>query len=162
MHTTAIQMLQLWTDGRRNLKLQKINGATLKEEHTIIDTIIMGDGETNHTGMYLAYRKRFLDYHESGLSAIFINLKKLFPCAKSALPICGRFTREEDGFLKGRSLLETCDLGNHIKIFSQLEHIPTYGIAFEGCKVLDGQNGCLPIWFHTAITCFLPQSCLFI
>uniref|UniRef100_A0A1X7TSS4 Uncharacterized protein n=1 Tax=Amphimedon queenslandica TaxID=400682 RepID=A0A1X7TSS4_AMPQE len=50
-----------------------------------------------------------------GLETIFLSLKKLFSCSKSACPICGRFTFEEDGFLKGKALFEAADFGNTSK-----------------------------------------------
>ena len=111
------QIFHLWTDGSRNLKIQKLNGGTLNSEKKVLETLGLGNGNSAKTGSYLAYRPRFKAYHKTGLGAIFLNLKKLFPCSKSARPICGRFTFEEDGFLKGKALIEAADSGGDLKVF---------------------------------------------
>ncbi|XP_019861195.1 PREDICTED: uncharacterized protein LOC109589553 [Amphimedon queenslandica] len=143
---------------RKKLKLSKVNGGTLSSS-TFIEQINIGNGHYTRKGSYLAYQPKYLDGHKSGLAGIFLNLEKLFPCiaGSSIIPACGRFTSEEDGFLRGRSILQTGDMGNHIRIFGN--SIATYGMAISGCRVLNGKNGCLPPWFHTRITCLLPRSC---
>ena len=151
------QIFQLWTDESRNLKIQKLNGGTLNSENKVLETLALGNGNAAKTGSYLAYRPRFKAFHQTGLGAIFLNLKKLFPCSKSARPICSRFTFEEDGFLQGKALLEAADSGNNMNVFGKTTN--TYGIAIQGCPVLNGANGCLPAWYQMTIVCYLPRSC---
>lgn len=155
---TVIKILNL--DFVHNkLKLRKVNGGNLSSS-TFIEQINIGHGHYAKKGSYLAYQPKYLDDHKSGLAGIFLNLEKLFPCiagSKSIVPVCGRFAYEEDGFLQGRSILQTGDMGNHIQVFGS--SIATYGMAISGCHVLNGKNGCLQSWFHTRITCLLPRSC---
>lgn len=152
------QIFHLWTTGSRSLSIQKINGGTLNQEGKILESIPLGSGTNAKTGAYLAYRPKFEAYHKTGLGAIFLNLEKLFPCAKSARPVCSRATYEEDGFLKGKALIEAADDGNNLKVFGS--NINTYGIAFQGCPILNGKNGCLPPWYQVTIVCYLPRSCI--
>ncbi|XP_019861138.1 PREDICTED: uncharacterized protein LOC109589481 [Amphimedon queenslandica] len=154
----VIKVLNLEFVSGMKLKLSKVNGGTLSSS-TVIEQISIGNGYYTRKGSYLAYQPRYSDYHSSGLAGIFLNLEKLFPCIarSSVIPVCGRFTYEEDGFLQGKSVLQTSDLGNHIKVFGS--SIATYGMAISGCRVLNGKNGCLPLWFQTRITCLLPRSC---
>ena len=153
----VIQLLYLWTDGSRVLKIKKMNGGTLRQENKLLQSINMGNGRASKTGRYIAYRPRFSGHHHSRLGAIFVNLNRLFPCARSTQVLCRRFTIEEDGFLKGRSVIEAADFGNNFRAFGN--NVDTYGIAFQGCPYLNGVNGCLPSWFHTTIACLLPRSC---
>ncbi|XP_019853127.1 PREDICTED: uncharacterized protein LOC109582697 [Amphimedon queenslandica] len=153
----VIQLLYLWTDGSRVLKIKKVNGGTLRTSGRLLQRMYMGNGRRSKTGRYLAYRPRFRGYHYTRLGAIFVNLNRLFPCARSTRISCRRFTIEEDGFLKGKAIIEAADLGNHFRVFGR--HVDTYGLAFQGCCYLNGANGCLPRWFHTTIACLLPRSC---
>ncbi|XP_019853143.1 PREDICTED: uncharacterized protein LOC109582705 [Amphimedon queenslandica] len=153
----VIQLLYLWTDQSRVLKIKKMNGGTLREGNKLLQRIYIGNGRRSKTGPYMAYRPKFRGYHSTRLGAIFVNLNRLFPCARSTRVSCRRFTIEEDGFLKGKAIIEAADLGNHFRAFGT--NVDTYGIAFQGCRYLNGANGCLPKWFHTTIACLLPRSC---
>ena len=108
----------------------------------------------------LAYRPNFVDYHQSGLAGVFLNLEKLFPCASmdDKYPLCSTFTFEEDGFRDGKAIIETEDIGNNFRVFSSTENIKTYGFAFQGCGQLNGLNGCMPVYFDMAITCQLSRK----
>ena len=152
----VIQLLYLWTENSRALRIKKMNGGTLRTGR-LLQKMYIGNGKRSKTGRYLAYRPKFRGYHHTRLGAIFVNLNRLFPCAKSARVPCRRFTNEEDGFLKGRAIIEAADAGNNFRAFGK--HVDTYGIAFQGCPYLNGANGCLPRWFHTTIACLLPRSC---
>ena len=89
--------------------------------------------------------------------AIFVNLEKLFPCA-NGIPLCRLFPYEDDGFRKGKALIETADSGNTLQIFGGNNN-KTYGFAFTGCPVLNGANGCLPSGWQRILVCYLPNSC---
>jgi len=88
-------------------------------------------------------------------------LEKLFPCGstKGKYPLCSVFTYDEDGFRKGKAIIEAEDNGDAIRVFSSTQYIKTYGFAFQGCGELNGLNGCMPIYFNTAITCQLARAC---
>ena len=158
-HTVVIQLIDLHLrvtqNGYRVLHIKRINGGSLKVGK-LLETISIGQGRASKTGKYLAYRPMYNDYHHTKLGAVFLNLDRIFPCAKSAHPFCRRFTSEEDGFFNGKAIIEVADHGNNFKVFGGTD---TYGMAFQGCGYLDGQNGCLPTWFSTTIACFLPRSC---
>lgn len=144
-----IQLLHLSVDGMGNVIFQKVNGDTLKAEGQI-HKMALSDGYTSKTGKVLAYRPHFSSHRHSNLGVLFINLKELFSCKNSALPACGRFTNEKDG----EARLEATDLGS---LFGS--DVLTYEIAFEGCSILNGNNGCLPKYSSMTIACFLPHSC---
>ena len=110
------------------------------------------------TNNMLAYRPNYADYHGSGLAAVFLNIDKIFPCASGQAPFCRMFTYNEEGFSKGKAILEAADTGSSFRIFSSTANINTYGFAFQGCNQLNGANGCMPTYFDTAITCQLPRN----
>ena len=115
-------------------------------------------GPSTSTNNMLAYRPNYADYHRSGLAGVFLNIEQIFPCASGQHPICRIFTREEDGFRKGKAIIEAGDSGNNFRIFSSTANINTYGFAFQGCSQLNGANGCMPRYFESAITCQLPRN----
>ena len=145
------------TPFKRVMTIRKINGSNLKRGR-ILDQIAIENGQTANTSTILAYRPKYIDYHNTGLGAVFLNLEELFPCSNNDLPVCRRFTYEEDGFFKGKTITEAADAGNNMKIFGT--NINTYGFVFEDCPYLNDGNGCLPKFFETVVTCFLPRSCL--
>ena len=145
--------------GSRVLTIQKIKGDSLTRG-PILDSITIGNGKTSTTSSILAYRPSYKDYHNSQLGAIFLNLENLFPCGKNGVvvPPCRRFTQDEDGFFKGKTIAEAADGGNNMRIFGI--GIKTYGFVIEQCRYLNGADGCLPKIFQTVVLCVLPRSCL--
>ena len=145
--------------GSRVLTIQKMKGGSFRLG-PVLSRITIGNGVTSKTSSILAYRPRYNGYHNTKYGAVFLNLEKLFPCAgkHGLVPVCRRFTQEEDGFYRGRSILESADHGNSMRIFGT--NIKTYGFVFQGCYYLNGRYGCLPNWFQTVVTCFLPRACL--
>ena len=145
------------TSGRYMI-IQRINPTTFELSSNKLDKLVIGDGKAAKTSTILAYRPRYnLDQHETGLGAIYLNLDKLFPCIANSniVPICRRFTQDEDGFFYGKTITEAGD-SYDIRIFGN--GIKTYGFVFESCPYLNGANGCLPNYFQTVITCFLPRT----
>ena len=145
----------------RFMTIKTINTTTFDSSSRELDRIVIGNGLTSSTSTILAYRPKYeSDYHQTGLGAIYLNLDSLFPCTVNGLivPICRRFTQEEDGFFKGRTITEAADGGNAMTIFGH--SVKTYGFVFESCPYLNGIDGCLPTQFQMVITCFLPRSCL--
>ena len=154
-HTVVIQLIQLKHSNRKVLSIRRINGGSFKEGK-LLERISIGHGRSSKTGRYLAYRPRYRDYHHTKLGAVFLNLDKLFPCANRIRPFCRRFTSEEDGFFKGKAIIEAADSGNNFGMFGRAN---VYGMTFQGCRYLSGHKGCLPRWFETIIACFLPRCC---
>ena len=145
----------------RYLTITRLNSATFQLSSAHLDYILIGNGQTAATSTILAYRPRYnLDKHQTGLGAVFLNLDRLFPCIANTdiVPICRRFTQEEDGFFKGKTITEAGD--EHTYMIFDTRITKTYGFVFESCPYLNGSNGCLPTYFQTVITCFLPRSCL--
>ena len=103
----------------------------------------------------LAYRPCFADHHGSGLAAVFLNLKVIFPCM-SVIPQCGVLTHEDDGFFGGRSFIQAADIGNHFRIFSSSADIMTYGLALQDCPEFTPQ--CIPDLVSVSVLCLLPRS----
>ena len=152
-------MLYLAVHGNRQMIIRKINGGNFTHG-PILDQLSLGNGLTAKTSSILAYIPRYNGYHKTGLGAVFLNLERLLPCVAkgTVLPVCRRFTYGEDGFYKGKTITEAADGGNDIKVFGN--GIKTYGFVFQGCLNLTGENGCLPTYFETVVTCFLPPKCL--
>ena len=149
------------TTQSRHMTITRINSTTFRLSNPQLDRILIGDGQTATTSTILAYRPRYNSLlHDTGLGAIFLNLDRLFPCTANTRvhPICRRFTQEEDGFFKGKTITEAADIGFYMLIFDL--SVNTYGFVFESCPYLNGINGCLPNDFQTVITCFVPRSCL--
>ena len=147
-------------DANRNANIHRINVGNGIQSNEL-DWIDIGSGEKNVSGdnRILAYRRDYRDAHDSGmLAGLFLNLDELFPCAGPIMPLCSRSTYEEDGFLQGKAILQASDIGNDFTVFGS--GIFTFGIAIQGCSVLNGINGCLPSFFATTIVCLLPRSCL--
>ena len=141
--------------------IRSINTTTFQLSRDPLDELVFENERTSATSTILAYRPSYnFDFHQSSLGAIFLNLDRLFPCIvhSKIIPACRRFTQEEDGFFKGKTITEAGDVGNHLEIFGS--SVKTYGFVFESCPYLNGINGCFPHSFQTVITCFLPRSCL--
>ena len=100
------------------------------------------------------YAPRYRDHHKSNLAIVAFNMEKIFPClaGKGVLPMCRMYTAEEDGFMKGRSIIEAADIGNNLKMFNK----PVYAFAVRGCRKLTSQS-CMPNWWQKTITCLLPR-----
>ena len=144
------------------LRLSHFNSSTGTEAGVISEISIANPSQpSTSTDNTLAYRPKFGDIHQSGLAGVFLNLEKLFPCAstKGKYPLCSVFTYDEDGFRKGKAIIEAEDNGDATHVFSSTQYIKTFGFAFQGCGELNGLDGCMPIYFNTAITCQLAREC---
>ena len=109
----------------------------------------------------IAYRPYFNDSHNSNMAILFFNLEAAFPCLRNTIDppaaACTLFSLEEDGFLGGRSLIQAADVGNHFRVFSQNQHINTFGFGFSGCSTFD--TSCVPNYsFERSLVCLLPSS----
>jgi hypothetical protein len=92
------------------------------------------------------------------MAILFFNLEAAFPCLKDAhiAPACSLFSREEDRFLGGRSLIQAADIGNNFLIFGHFPFIKTFGFGFSGCSMF--ARGCIPESFERSLVCLLPSS----
>ena len=102
----------------------------------------------------LAYRPRYSDVHGSNLACIFLNAKKL-TCGST---MCKILPYEEDGFNKGKAIIEAGDSGNNFKVFHSTANIPTYGFAIEKCPEMN--LNCLPHWYAVNIVCYVSRDCV--
>ena len=123
------------------------------------DTLTIANPGTSNISLngMMYYSPRYPDYHRSNLGIFAFNLEKIFPCiAGKNIDFnlrCRRFTLEEDGFNKGRAILEIGDGGNHLGMFGRK---PVYAFAVQDCSQLT--RACLPYWWQTSITCLLPRK----
>ena len=142
----------------RVLSLSHISNFNLSSGDTIAEVSLNSPSQSaTSSNNLLAYRPSFSDTHSSNLGTILLNMRGIFPCLGpgSDTAICGPFTRDDDGFNEGRSLVHTMDAGNDISVFG---NTLTYAIAVEGCPQLN--TDCLPSWYSFTVTCQLPrQSC---
>lgn len=116
-----------------------------------LDSLRLDQGDKTST--YLAYRPNFADYHQSGLGAVFVNLKQLYPCIGSTA-ICHIASFEEDGFRKGKAYIEAGDSGADFNMFGTG---PVYGLAVQGCGDLNDPS-CFKQWQQSQVVCYLPQD----
>lgn len=155
----VVRYFRLWLDSGRHLRIQRVSEETLKLQGKLLNKIYIGKGTRSRTSTFLAYRPRYVSFHRgSKLGAIFVNLNRLYPCSK-VQPLCRSLTFEEDGFLRGKAIIEAADSGNNMKIFSTKTRTRTYGQVFQGCSTLTGNGGCLPKWHEQVIACHLPRAC---
>ena len=123
------------------------------------DTLTIANPGTSNISLngMMYYRPRYPDGHRSNLGIFAFNLEKIFPCIAGKnldfIPRCRRFTLEEDGFNKGRAILEIGDGGNNLRMFGGK---PVYAFAVQDCPQLT--VACLPRWWDTSITCLLPRK----
>ena len=148
LHThTVLKTIYIGRDGSNNLKM---SAGDLSASISLADPSQPATSPNN----LLAYRPKYSDYHSSGLAGIFINLDGLFPCSSGHLiPNCARFTQEEDGFNKGKALLQAGDGGNYFGGIFGSSDIAVYGLAFQGCE-----ENCFPPLYSIRVFCFLPRE----
>lgn len=105
----------------------------------------------------VAYRPNYQDSHSSNLAVLFVNLQGLFPCLSGANfhPACSIFTSEEDGFRKGKPIIQAADIGNHFRIFSSSSNMETFGFGVAGCSTFD--SSCVSS-MEVELVCLLPSS----
>ena len=118
------------------------------------DSISLSDPSIEQTSTLLAYRPEYPDYHSSGLAGLFVNIKEVFPCTQKIdqyEPVCKTFSREEDGFRKGKAFIEAGDIGNNLKVFDD----SVYALAVQDCPEMDGS--CLPTYLQVEVVCLLPR-----
>ncbi len=141
-----MERVHISRDGLNKLEISG-NGVTAR--------ISLASPSIDHTTNLLAYRARYSDF-----ATVFINLSDLFPCIEGSgaeeRPLCYRVASEEDGFNKGKAILEAADIGNNLNVWPNGKKL-TYAFAIEGCERLDGR--CLPPYyeFTTCIVCLLPR-----
>ena len=136
------------------LSVDKSRNVKLIVEGEEQDSISLGDPSIGQTSTLLAYRPKYPDYHSSGLAGLFVNIKEVFPCTQKIdqyEPVCSTFSREEDGFRKGKAFIEAGDIGNNLKVFDD----SVYALAVQDCPVLDGS--CLPAYLQVEVVCLLPR-----
>ena len=146
--STDIEGFSLTRDGD-TLRLDTKDGT--------LASVSLSDPSQGTSDGILAYRPNYADYHSSGLAGIFVNIEEVFPCTaeiENYTPVCSKATREEDGFMKGRSIIELGDMGNDVKVFG--DGISTYGLAIQDCSELN--SDCLPKYYNTEVVCFLPRA----
>ena len=120
-----------------------------------LDSISLSDPSVSQTSTILAYRPEYQDYHGSNLGVLFVNIKEVFSCLNSLTyyePVCSIFTREEDGFRKGRAFIEAADSGNDFDIFSGK---PVWAVAVQDCPQFT--NACFSNWMQFEVVCMLPR-----
>lgn len=105
----------------------------------------------------LAYRPNFVDHHTSGLAAIFLNIRAIFPClsGRSIAPVCKIFTYEDDGFRNGHAFIESGDSSTDFgDVFGN--NIPTFAFALSNCRTMSEE--CFPNSGEYSIVCLLPRN----
>ena len=102
----------------------------------------------------LAYRPRYNDWHGSNLAGIFINAKEL-TCGSR---MCKIMPHDEDGFNKGKAIIEAGDGGNGFRVFG-FKNTSTYGFAIQDCPEMNRK--CLPDLYSFNIVCYLSHECVY-
>lgn len=146
---------------RSNIQLRMATSSLILQQDITLDRINLGTGGASVTGAnnLLAYRPRFQDRQNSGLAAFFINLEGAIPCLAPLtdyFPICRVYTDEDDGFRGGRDVIDTADIGNDIRVFSNTNEILTYGVAIQNCPTLT--TACWSAYTSLAVVCLVPRG----
>ena len=145
---TVLKTVYIGRDGSNNLNMGA--GGNISASISLANPSQPATSSNN----LLAYRPKYLDGHSSDLAGIFINLDGVFPCSVGhGMPICGRFTQEEDGFNKGKALLQAADGGNNFGGIFGSSSTRVYGFAFQGCE-----ENCFPAWYEIRVVCLLPRE----
>ena len=119
-------------------------------------TIPINGPSAPQTSTLLAYRPQFEDYHESGLAGRFVKIQDVFPCTQDIAnyePVCSVFTQDEDGFRRGKRLIQAADIGNNIQVVGGDS---VFALAVEGCPEMNAD--CLHTNVQIEIVCMLPCS----
>ena len=64
------------------LSMDESRRLSIKVEGDTLDSVSLNDPSASKTSTILAYRPKYADYHSSNLAAIFVNIKKVFPCTE--------------------------------------------------------------------------------
>ena len=155
-------MLSIYVAEDRRVHLSMKNQTTMTTGTPLADIDLSNSAvAVTSSNNLFAYRPRFRDPHGSNLAAIFINLEGVFPCIQSLsgyVPICSIHTEEDDGFRRGKALIDTADFGSQLQVFSSPRdnNIMTYGIAIQDCP--EFTTGCFHTYQSFAIVCYLPRE----
>jgi hypothetical protein len=157
----VIQILRIGGSVRSNVQLRLVTPSLRLSQDRVLTRINLGNGNNPVTAANMfAYRPRFQDRQNSGLAAWFINLEAVFPCLvplTDYYPICRVYTDEDDGFRRGRDLIDAADIGNDLRVFTPTsENILTYGVAIQGCPVLN--TDCWSHYTSLSVVCLLPRG----
>lgn len=157
----VIQIFRIGGSVRSNVQLRLVTPSLRLSQDLVLASINLGTGAnpvTSGNGIF-AYRPRFQDRQNSGLAAFFVNLEAVFPCLAPLTdyyPICRVYTDEDDGFRRGRDLIDTADTGNDIRVFSTTDTILTYGVAIQNCPILN--TDCWSHYTSLSVVCLLPRG----
>lgn len=146
---------------RSNIQLREVTSTLRLSRDRFRASFNLGNGNSARTSgnNLFAYRPRFQDRQNSQLAGFFINLEGVFPCLAPLTqyyPICRVYTDEDDGFRGGRDIIDTGDIGNDLRVFSQTDNILTYGFAIQNCPTLT--TSCWSDWTSVSVVCLLPRG----
>ena len=139
-----------------NSRVVTLYSELFSSDKTFIASVSLADASSPSTSSnnLLAYRPRYNDWHGSNLAGIFINAKEL-TCGSR---MCKILPGEEDGFNKGRAIIEAGDGGNSFRVFDSIKKIPSCGFAIAGCPEMN--SDCLPQWYSFNIVCYVSRDCV--
>jgi len=116
------------------LRLSRFNSSTGTEADVISEISIANPSQPSTSAdNTLAYRPNYADYHQSGFAGVFLNLEKIFPCGSTGdkTPLCSVFTYDEDGFRKGKAIIEAQDNGYAIRVFTLTNNSRHIALQFK-------------------------------
>ena len=145
-------MFNIGVDDKRIVTLYRKTFQSHKEIAKV--SIVNPSLSTTSSNKLLAYRPRYSDYHGSNLAGIFLNAKEL-TCGSR---MCKIVSHEEDGFNKGKAIIEAGDRGNDFRVFNSTTNIITYGFAIQDCPEMN--PNCFPTWYAVNIVCYVPRDCV--
>lgn len=150
----------IWVGGHLlQAVLREVDPSTLTV-HGYISHLTVPNTSNEYTSAdnIIAYRPHYNDTHNSNLAVLFFNLEAVFPCLRGhdRMPICSLFTFEEDGFLKGRPIIQAGDGGNSFSIFNSYSNVKIFGFGFAGCDTFNYR--CVPRSIELSLVCLLPRS----
>lgn len=152
-------MLYIGHLGENSVVLTNISGVTVKTTGPSWRARLANFNSSSNAASnnLLAYYPNYSDGHRSGIAAILINMVEAFPCINSLsshIPVCKVFAFENDGFRKGRAIIEASDAGNDFRVFNGTVK-GVFAFGFAGCPELN--TDCFPHYAEYAISCYLPR-----
>ena len=153
--TLVVERLNLYRNGN-DLGLYRITNEGNFGEHLASVSLADPSSSSMSPNHMLYYGPRYPDPHHSNLATVAFNLGKIFPCIAEKNKIqlsCARATSGEDGFNKGRAIIEAADSGNDLTMFG-----PTavYALAIQTCPEFN--KNCFPNKFALSVVCQLPRN----
>ena len=155
-HTEVIRLSQISisaTSSTFTAKFTKLDSVTFNQQGSTTTLSNSSSAIVNSEDNILAYRPNFQNPSRSNLATIFVHVEAIYPCATEYHHIsCKLFPNEDDGFRRGRTIVEAMDID--WGIFNGT----TYAFALEGCSRITTACYASCYTYVFTLMCLVPSS----